>query len=258
MKELFEAGLSFKANTWPLDSRKPTLFFIHASGCSSILWDNQLKDLGDRINAIALDLPGHGRSPGEGYQTIPEYSRAVMDFISRLNPPRPVPAGLSLGGAITLQLLIDHPDSFPAGILINTGARMKAMPALLEAVERDFATSVKLSKQVSLSPKTDPDSLQPSLDDILNCPPEVALGDFRACDQFDVRSRLSEIQAKVLVVTGEDDVFTPPKFGEYLVNNLKNAQRVHIMNAGHLLPVEKPGELNRAILEFLEGGYDER
>jgi pimeloyl-ACP methyl ester carboxylesterase len=177
-----------------------------------------------------------------------------MDFIIRLNPPRPVPAGLSLGGAITLQLLIDHPDSFPAGILISTGARMKAMPALLEAVERDFATSVKLSKQVSLSPKTDPDSLQPSLDDILNCPPEVALGDFRACDQFDVRSRLSEIQARVLVVTGEDDVFTPPKFGEYLVNNIRKAQRVHIMNAGHLLPVEKPEELNRAILQFLEGG----
>jgi len=254
MKELFEAGLAFKANTWPLDSKKPTLFFIHASGCSSILWDNPLKDLGDRINAIALDLPGHGRSPGEGYQTIPGYTPVVMDFIIRLNPPRPVPAGLSLGGAITLQLLIDHPDSFPAGILISTGARMKAMPALLEAVERDFATSVKLSKQVSLSPKTDPDSLQPSLDDILNCPPEVALGDFRACDQFDVRSRLSEIQARVLVVTGEDDVFTPPKFGEYLVNNIRKAQRVHIMNAGHLLPVEKPKELNRAILQFLEGG----
>ena len=148
----------------------------------------------------------------------------VMDFISRLNPPRPVPVGLSLGGAITLQLLIDHPDSFPLGILISTGARMKAMPALLEAVERDFATSVKLSKQVSISPKTDPDSLQPSLEDILNCPPEVALGDFRACDQFDVRSRLAEIRAKVLVVTGEDDVFTPPKFGEYLAEHIPGAQ----------------------------------
>ena len=216
MKELFEAGLAFRANPWPLDSKKPTLFFIHASGSSSILWDNQLKGFGDRVNAIALDLPGHGRSPGEGYNTISEYARVVRDFVNRLNPPLPIPAGLSLGGAITLQLLIDHPDSFPVGILISTGARMKAMPALLEAVERDFATSVKLSKQVSISPKTDLDSLQPSLDDLLHCPPEVALGDFRACDQFDVRSRLSEIQARVLVVTGEDDVFTPPKFGKYL------------------------------------------
>ena len=215
-------------------------------------WDNQLKGLGDRINAVALDLPGHGRSPGKAFHTVPEYTRAVMDFISRLNPPRPVPAGLSLGGAITLQLLIDHPDSFPVGILISTGARMKAMPALLEAVERDFATSVQLSKQVSISPKTDPDSLQPSLEDILHCPPEVALGDFRACDQYDVRSRLSEIQARVLVVTGEDDVFTPPKFGDYLADNIKKAQRFHLLDAGHLLPVEKPDELNRAILEFLE------
>jgi len=251
MKELFEAGLAFKANTWPLDSRKPTLVFIHASGCSSILWDNQLKGLGDRINAIALDLPGHGRSPGEGYQTIPGYTRAVMDFISRLNPPRPMPAGLSLGGAITLQLLIDHPDRFQAGILICTGAKMKVFPLIFETIEKNYPAFVESFKQFAISPKTDPAIIQPILDDNLKCPPSVAYGDYQACDQFDVRSRLAEIQARVLMVTGEDDLLTPPKFGEFLVNNIKNAQWINILAAGHLLSVEKPDELNRAIIDFL-------
>jgi pimeloyl-ACP methyl ester carboxylesterase len=252
MKELFEAGLAFKANTWPLDSKNPTLFFIHASGCSGILWDNQLKGLGDRINAIALDLPGHGRSPGAGYQTIPEYTHSVMNFIDRLNPPRPIPAGLSLGGAITLQLLIDQPNRFPAAILLCTGARMKILPQMLEAIEKDFTASVALSKQVSVSPKTDPALIQPSLEDILNCRPAVAFGDFKACDRFDVRDRLHEIMAKVLVVTGEDDVFTPPKFGKYLAEHIPGAQWVNVPDAGHLLPVEKPDELNQAIIDFLD------
>ncbi len=252
MKELFEAGLAFKANTWPLDSRKPTLVFIHASGFSSIIWDNQLKGLGGRINAIALDLPGHGRSLGGGYQTIPEYTHAVMDFISRLNPPRPIPAGLSLGGAITLQLLLDYPKNFLAGVLICTGAKMKVAPVIFEPIEKNYPAFVESFKQFAISPKTDPAIIQPILDDNLKCLPSVVYGDYQACDRFDVRERLPEIRARVLVVTGEDDLLTPPKFGEFLADKIKGAQRVHILAAGHLLPVEKPAELNRAIIEFLD------
>jgi pimeloyl-ACP methyl ester carboxylesterase len=80
----------------------------------------------------------------------------------------------------------------------------------------------------------------------------VAFGDFQACDRFDVRERLSEIKARVLVVTGEDDLLTPSKFGEFLADKIKGAQRVHIMDGGHLLPVEKPDELNQALLTFLK------
>ncbi len=252
MKELFKAGLAFKANNWPLDSRKPTLFFIHASGFSSIIWDNQLKGLGDRTNTIALDLPGHGRSLGVGYQTIPEYTHAVMDFISRLNPPRPIPAGLSMGGAITLQLLLDYPKNFLAGILLCTGAKMKVTPVIFEPIEKNYPAFVESFKQFAISPKTDPAIIQPILDDNLKCLPSVVYGDYQACDRFDVRERLPEIRARVLVVTGEDDLLTPPKFGEFLADKIKGAQRVHILAAGHLLPVEKPAELNRAIIEFLD------
>jgi pimeloyl-ACP methyl ester carboxylesterase len=50
---------------------------------------------------------------------------------------------------------------------------------------------------------------------------------------------------------GEDDLLTPPKFGQYLADKIEGAQRVHLMDAGHLLPVEKPDELNQALLTFL-------
>ena len=122
---------------------------------------------------------------------------------------------------------------------------------IFETIEKNYPAFVESFKQFAISPKTDPAIIQPILDDNLKCPPSVAYGDYQACDQFDVRSRLAEIQARVLMVTGEDDLLTPPKFGEFLVNNIKNAQWVNILAAGHLLSVEKPDELNRAIIEFL-------
>ena len=252
MENLFEAGLAFNVAAWPLDPGKSTLVFIHGSGGSSFLWDNQLKSLGKRVNLLALDLPGHGRSPGKGYSAVSDYSRAVMDFIVQLKVPLPIPAGLSLGGAITLQLLLDYPEKFSAGALICTGARLKVMPLIFESIEKDYPAFVASSRQFAVSPKTDPALFQPILDDNLKCPPDVTFGDFQACDGFDVRERLQEIRAQVLVVSGADDLLTPPKYGRYLAEHIPGAQWVTIPEAGHLLPVEKPAELNQALSAFLD------
>jgi pimeloyl-ACP methyl ester carboxylesterase len=251
MVQRLEGGLSFNTGAWPLDPQKPTLVFIHGSGGSSILWDNQVKALGDAANVVALDLPGHGKSPGPAYTTVPEYTRAVADFIKGIQAPRPIPVGLSLGGAIVLQLLVDYPEMFQAGVLMCTGAKLKVMPQIFEMIEKNFTAFVEGNAQLAASPKTDPALLRPLLDSNLNGPPSVSSGDFKACDQFDVRGRLQEITAKVLVVSGEDDKLTPPKYAEYLAAHIQGAQRVHIRDAGHLLPVEKPEELNQALRNFL-------
>jgi len=252
MEYRLEAGLAFNAGTWPLDPRKSTLVFIHGSGGSNLLWDNQMKALTERANLLALDLPGHGRSPGSGSTSVADYTRAVRDFLIELKVPGPIPSGLSLGGAITLQLLLDYPETFSAGVLICTGARLKVMPLIFESIEKDFPSFVASSKQFAVSPKTDPALIQPILEDNLKCPPAVAFGDFQACDRFDVRERLLEIKAKVLVVTGEDDLLTPPKYGKYLAEHIPGARWVTIPDAGHLAPIEKPEEVNRAITEFLD------
>jgi pimeloyl-ACP methyl ester carboxylesterase len=251
MEQRLEAGLFFNASAWPLDPEKRTLVFIHGSGGSKILWDNQVRSLGEVANVVAPDLPGHGKSPGSAYTTVPEYAQTVATFIKGIQAPRPIPVGLSLGGAIVLQLLVDYPKMFQAGVLMCTGAKLKVMPQIFEMIEKDFTAFVEGSAQLAASPKTDPARLRPLLDSNLKCPPSVSSGDFKACDQFDIRERLQEIKAKVLVVTGEDDQLTPPKYGEYLATHIQGAHRVHIMDAGHLLPVEKPEELNQALRNFL-------
>jgi pimeloyl-ACP methyl ester carboxylesterase len=57
---------------------------------------------------------------------------------------------------------------------------------------------------------------------------------------------------RVLVVSAEDDPLTPPKYGEFLENKIPNACRIHIMEAGHFVAMEKPEEFNSVIVKFLD------
>jgi pimeloyl-ACP methyl ester carboxylesterase len=105
---------------------------------------------------------------------------------------------------------------------------------------------------ICISKFTDSKVINPFLEDLLRSRAEITLGDFRACDRFDVADRLTAVETPVLVVTAEEDKLTPPKFGEFIAKQIKNASRAHIMDAGHIVPVEKPDEVNRAIMHFLD------
>ena len=244
--------IAYVSSGWPLDEAKPTLIFIHGAGGSNVLWQGQVDGLAGKVNAVAIDLPGHGDSKGDGMATIEDYARAVADFTRAIEAPKPVPCGLSMGGAITQQLLLDHPDACCAGILIGTGARLRVQPLILKTIEENFSGYVDSFLTFAASEKTDPERLRPMAEATAQGNPHVALGDFKACDAFDVMERLPSIEVPVLVITSEEDKLTPPKYGIFLEETIKIASRVHIQDAGHLVPAEKPDEVNQVILDFLD------
>ena len=106
MHELKSDGIGFVAGRWPLDKGLATVVFMHGSGGSRVLWHPQVEALADRMNTVAVDLPGRGRSDGEGLSSIPGYAARVAEFIESIEAPRPVPCGLSIGGGIVLQPFI--------------------------------------------------------------------------------------------------------------------------------------------------------
>ncbi len=244
-------GIAYVASEWPLEAAKPTVICIHGAGGSHVLWQGQVAGMAEKANVVAVDLPGHGESAEDGMGSIEDYARAVADFIRAIDAPYPVPCGLSMGGAITQQLLLDRPELCRAGVLIGTGARLRVMPVILQTIEQNFAGYIDSFIAFAASEKTDPERLRPIAEATARCRPAVALGDFKACDAFDVMGRLPSIQAPVLVITSEEDKLTPPKYGAFLEEKIPNATRVHIQEAGHLVPAEKPDEVNRAILNFL-------
>lgn len=252
MHQLTSSRIDYLAGGWPPDPAKPTLVFIHGAGSSGLHWEVQLTALLDVANTLAVDLPGHGRSPGPGMDKVEDYTRVLVDFIDELGPPRPVLVGFSMGGAIAQQALLTHPEKFPAAVLIGTGAKLRVLPLVFETIEKDFPAYVELKGKMATSPHSDPRLIQSSLEDTARQDPKVVLGDFKACDAFDVRNRLPEIQAPVLIISGEDDLLTPPKFSQYLAEKIEGARRVHLQAAGHLMSLEKPEEVNQAIRDFIE------
>lgn len=241
------------AYTGSLDGEGPTLVCVHGAGVSSVFWYRQLEGLSGSFGVVALDLPGNGRSPGAGITDINGYADSVMNFIQNAGIQDPILCGHSMGGAICMRLLHDHPEYFRAGILVCTGARLKVMPAIFDMIQNDYAEYIRMYPSFAASEKTDPALLSKVIEDAASCPPEVVQGNFSACSSFDMMEEVSKITAEVLVITASDDRLTPEKYGMYLEKNIPCARRSHIQDAGHMVTVEKPEELNNAISDFISG-----
>lgn len=255
LRRMFEkkiGEMAYITGTLVLDREKPTIVFIHGSGGSSALWENQVDALKTHVNTIAIDLPGHGKSTGPGLDRVEDYCAAVVDFIETAGIPTPIPCGLSIGGAIVLQLILEHKTRFKAAILVNTGARLRVMPVLFDLIKKDYEGYLKTIPVYAASGKTDPRKLASLMADSAKCHPDVAYGDFKACDRFNVTEKISAVTTPVLILTAEDDKLTPPKYGLYLKEQIKNSSIINLKNAGHLSPLEQPEEFNMAIIGYLK------
>ena len=151
-----------------------------------------------------------------------------------------------------MQLLIDSQDMLAAGILLSTGAKLKVAPVIFETLEKNYNDFIDMISGLIASKATDSEIIGRYREETARCSPEVILRDFQACNRFDVMQHIGSITLPVLVVSAEDDRLTPTKYGEFLKNNIPGASGAHIMDAGHILPMEKPEALNRAITNFLD------
>ncbi len=244
-------GIAFTAGPPSARPGAPSILFVHGSGLAGALWDLQLSGLSPSMNTLAIDLPGHGQSDAPSLDSVPAYAAALMTFIRTCGLPRPVPCGLSLGGAIALQMLIDYPAELAGGILIGTGARLRVRPALFELIAADYPAFVAATGSLAAAPGTADGVLAPVRELMAACPPAVTAADYRACDRFDVMDRLGEIDHPVLVIAGAEDQLTPVKYSDYLVRHIDRAQRCVVPRAGHLVPVEQPAAVNEAIHRFV-------
>lgn len=247
MIQLSNATLFYAAHL-PKDAQH-TLVLIHGAGGSHLAWPAALRRL-PQTAVYALDLAGHGRSSAPGRQTIAAYSQDVLDFIEALSLENVLLLGHSMGGAIVQQVGLVSPSAVAGLILLGTGAKLRVSSQILSTIEEDFETAVDLLNQYYWGTIQNETIVSANRRSMLACPPEVMLGDFAACNQFDLRSMLSEISLPTLVISSENDQMTPPKFGEFLADNLPNAEFALIAQAGHMMMLEKPEEVARLVQGF--------
>jgi len=236
----------------PFDPALPSLLMIHGAGGTGQVYQPQLSGLAGRLNAASLDLPGHGATPGPGRDTIAGYAEWLEGFLGA-GPLRPVLLGHSMGGAIALTVGLRRPELLRGLILLGTGARLRVMPAVLEGLARDFPATVKMIVPFSYGPGADPRTVAQGIEQMGATAPEVLLGDFTACDRFDLMERLGDIRLPTLVLVGDQDQMTPLKYSQRLAQAIPGAQMRVIAGAGHMLYLEQPRQVNQAVAEFMAG-----
>jgi pimeloyl-ACP methyl ester carboxylesterase len=72
----------------------------------------------------------------------------------------------------------------------------------------------------------------------------------------DMTGRLSEIEQPVLLIVGAEDAITPVEEMRSMAAALPAGRLSVIADAGHMAPMERPEEVNAAIVEFLERQQD--
>jgi pimeloyl-ACP methyl ester carboxylesterase len=198
-----------------------------------------------------LDLPGHGRSSGDGCDTIECYVNVVVAFVREAGIDDATVVGHSMGGAIAQRLALEGGSWISALGLIATGARLRVAPAILESIRDDFDRAVALITRYAWGPEASESMMDLGREALEGTGPDVLLGDFLACDSFDVMNRLGEIEIPALVVCGTADELTPVKYARFLAENIPDARLVTVEGAGHMGMLERPREVGEAVTEFV-------
>lgn len=224
-----------------------TLLFVHGAGGSAQKWDKQLSGLEGHL--LALDLPGHGESAGKAEDSVSAYREFVWQFSQTLGLKQFVLVGHSMGGGITLDFALHHPEVLAGIVVVDSGARLKVNPETLAVLSegKHPVGNVKYMFARNASPQI----LEQAARDMVLVPPPVYLADFQACDRFNILDRVTDIKVPALILCGQDDLMTLPKFSEFLQKEIEGSRFILIPNAGHMLMLEKPEIVNQAIGEFV-------
>ena len=233
------------------DSPYPPIVLVHGAGGSHLDWPGELRRLPE-ANLISVDLPGHGKSPGPGRNRVADYAADIVALLDALGWPKAIITGHSMGGAIAQTMALDHADKVAGIILVGTGAKLGVHPDILEKVVPDPESVAALLKDWMWGNGV-PDSMRDlGYERLMETAPEVTHGDYFACSNFDIRSRIAEITAPTLVIGGTMDQMTPHKFAIYLQEQIANAQLVTVEGGGHMMALEQPDLVVGGIQDWLK------
>jgi len=228
------------------------IIFIHGSGGNSYVWKNQLAKLDLNYKLIAIDLPSHDQSDNFSELSLELYVDVVKSLVNSLKLKEVVLAGHSLGGAIIQSYCFNYPDEVSALILIGTGARLRVSPIILTSLQNNFQEFLKGFPIGGFYRRTSKEIINEYMAETLKTDPQVTYSDFKICDEFDVMDKMSLINVPCLIICGNEDRLTPPKYSNFFHEKLKTSELIIIDKASHMVMLEKPEELNQVIKEFIK------
>jgi len=244
-------------------SGAPPVLLLHGLGSAGGDWLFQLEALaGAGYRALAPDLRGFGRSTAPPRVSVKDMADDMALFLRKLDAAPAHVVGISMGGAVALQLALDHPEVVRKLVLVNTFARLKPQGLsewlyfLVRMLTVTFLSPEKQAEMVTrrIFPRPEQEELRRKLyQRIVHTNPCAYKAAMSSLRRFNVIDRLGELRMPTLVVTGSEDTTIPPAAQEEMARRIPNARHTIIEGGGHAVIAEKPDAFNRILLEFLGG-----
>jgi pimeloyl-ACP methyl ester carboxylesterase len=247
------------------DPASPPLMLVHGFTASRAAFLTNLDGLAGHFYLVVPELLGHGRSdaPAEAALYRPEAAiDRLLGLGAHLGLGRFWLCGHSLGGALGLRLVLDHPQALYGFVMINSMAaagrppwRENSQRGMSEMAERLQAGGPATIKQTRLYPahsrRLPPEARAALADDFNLLTADglagTALGLVPEVNAFE---RLGDVSVPMLIACGELDrpfVEALPAFRAALPAAV---ECVMLAGAGHAANLEAAGAFNEALLAF--------
>lgn len=236
------------------------LVLLHGWGGSNESMAPLMRDLCDTHRVLAVDFPGHGKSPEPPEPwSVTEYCELTRALIEHEGFQGADIIAHSFGGRVTLILASQYPE-LVGRIVITGGAgipnrpdnklstRTRVYKALRKMADNSFTRKICPSlvekwreTLIQKFGSADYKALTPSMRATFN---KVIRQDLSGC--------LSGIKASTLLIWGVNDTATPIWMGEKMEKEIKDAALIRFENSGHFAYLEQYPRFIAIAREFLK------
>lgn len=257
------------------------LLLLHGGGldAAALSWGAVIGPLARRRRLLAPDLPGYGLSdPPDRAVSTGFYAAVVRDLLVAAGWSRASVVGLSLGGAVALQLALDRPEVVDRLVLVGSyGLQDRApwqrtawlllrLPGLGRTPYALLRRSRRLTAWTLGALLRDRRALTPELVDAAwaEVRRPAAAGAWVAFQRAEIGwgglrttfvPRLGEVRAPTLILHGEADQAVPVAAARRAHAALPGSMLQILPGCGHWLPRDCPGPFLAAVDRFL-GDHD--
>lgn len=243
----------------------PLVMIMGYSGTMD-MWDTRvLSKLARHHKIIIFDNRGMGTSTASNKEfSIKLFADDTAGLFKALNIKKANVLGYSMGAHIALEFTLKYPEMVNKLILYagKCGGKesVKPVPENMQKLTDTSGTPDERGKRLLgillpekwLKDNPDPDKYLPKSTET----PSMAIIDrqTKALTTWEgCYSRLPDITQPVLLITGTEDVVTPPENSLILANRIPSAWLVQIKGGGHAVMYQCPRKFSKVILSFLEG-----
>jgi pimeloyl-ACP methyl ester carboxylesterase len=231
----------------------PTVLFLHGLGLSHTMWRPQFEGLSDSYHCLAPDLPECGNSTATGPFTLKDASRRVVDIILERVPGGSAHVvGLSIGGAVALQILRDEPHVLDHLMISGTAFHV---PPLLDTLNRLDEQTLRLFNhdrlaEYLLQPYRIPQTYRNLLlTDLRKLKPEA----MRHVIQEMTKIQLPrEGQVPTLIAVGQEEAFVIKHDAYEIRSSLHCARGVLVPGVGHFWNLEAPDMFTKTLSAWIQ------